>query len=156
MDKKVIIRTARRFDMSKTMKVLLVAVVAGALAFSVAFAQQGKAEGKQEMKGMHKEMKGDTKEVTLKGEVLDLYCFMNHPDDGQGEGHAKCAAACIKKGLPIGFLSGGEVYLITGKDHEPVASMVADFAGKQSTVKGVVTVHHGIKALELMSIEPSS
>lgn len=146
--------------MSKTMKILLVAVVAGALAFSVSFAQQGKAEGKKEMKEMkgemHKDMNGATKEVTLKGEVLDLYCFMNHPDDGQGPGHAKCAAACIKKGLPIGFLSGGEVYLITGKDHEPVASLVADYAGKQSTVKGVVTMHHGVKALELKSIEPSS
>lgn len=93
------------------------------------------------------------KKVDLKGEVLDLYCFMKHPADGQGAEHAKCAMNCIKKGLPIGFLSGGEVYMIVGKDHEPVADTVAEWAGKQSRLKGTMFVHHGVKAIELESIE---
>lgn len=140
--------------MFKVTRILLVAVVAAALAFGVASAQQGKAEGEHQMKEMHKDM--PAKEVTMKGEVLDLYCFMNHPDTGQGAGHAKCAKSCINKGLPIGFLSDGEVYLIIGKDHDPVASMVADFAGKQSTIKGKVMMHNGVKAIELISIAPAS
>jgi hypothetical protein len=142
--------------MLKAMKILTVAVVAGAFAVTGAMAQHehGKTEGMQKSE-MHKDMDGKSKEVTMKGEILDLYCFMNHPDDGQGEGHAKCAKACINKGLPIGFLSNGEVYLITGKEHEPVASMVADYAGKQSTIKGKVITHHGMKAIDLISIEPA-
>lgn len=143
--------------MLKTTKILAAALLAGALMFGVAGAQ-GNEHGK-EMKGMHMDDHGKTegkKEVTMTGEILDMYCFMNHPDTGQGPDHAKCAASCINKGLPIGFMSNGEVYLVTGKDHDPVASMVAEYAGKQSKVKGIVTTHHGVKALELISIEPAS
>lgn len=96
------------------------------------------------------------KQVALQGEVLDLYCFMAHPENGQGPDHAKCAKACIEKGLPVGFLSNGDVYLITGKDHESVKDVVAPFAGAQSKLTGTVVEHHGIKAIELASIEPVS
>ena len=92
--------------------------------------------------------------VTLEGEVLDLYCFMNHPEDGQGSDHAKCARACIKKGLPIGFLADGKVYLIIGKDHEPVTDMVVEYAGTQSRLTGTLVEHHGVMAIELESIGP--
>ncbi|MGD8413589.1 MAG: hypothetical protein PVF33_05125, partial [Candidatus Latescibacterota bacterium] len=91
---------------------LSIAVGAGALG-TAAMAQDAQHEGHSGMK-----MDEPSGQVTLKGEVLDLYCFMKHPDSGQGPGHAKCAQSCINKGLPIGFLSDGEVYLIIGKDHE--------------------------------------
>lgn len=103
-------------------------------------------------KGMEKKSEA-TKEVTLEGEVLDLYCFMNHPDNSQGTGHAKCATSCIKKGLPIGFMSDGEVYLIVGKEHNSAADLVADLAGQKSRIKGMLITHHGVKAIELESIE---
>lgn len=93
------------------------------------------------------------KQVTMTGEVIDLYCFMAHPADGQGPDHAKCAKTCMEKGLPIGFLSNGEVYVITGKDHESVKDIVAPFAGMQSQLTGNLIEHHGVKALELVSIE---
>jgi len=103
----------------------------------------------------HSGMKmGDAEgEVTLQGEVLDLYCFMKHPDNGQGAGHAKCAQNCIRKGLPIGFLSDGEVYLIIGQEHESAADIVVEFAGSQSILKGTLVNHHGVKAIEIASIE---
>jgi hypothetical protein len=104
----------------------------------------------------HKMHQMEPKEVTLAGEVLDLYCFMNHPDTGMGEGHAKCAKSCINKGLPIGFLSDGVVYLIIGKDHEPAAEMVAEFAGMQSEITGTFVEHHGVKAIEIASIKAKS
>ena len=103
-----------------------------------------------EHKGHGKE---EPKKVTLEGEVLDMYCFMKHPDKGMGAEHAKCAKSCISKGLPIGFMSGGEVYLIVGKDHESAADMVAAFAGMQSKLTGMVVEHHGVKAIEIESIE---
>jgi hypothetical protein len=94
------------------------------------------------------------KEVTLKGEVLDMFCYMKHPESGQGPDHAKCATSCINKGLPIGFLAeDGSVYLIIGKDHEPAAEMVADFTGKQSLLTGTVFEHHGVKSIEIASIK---
>lgn len=93
------------------------------------------------------------KQVELQGEVLDLYCFMKHPDTGQGADHAKCARTCINKGLPIGFKVGDEVYLIVGHDHESAAEMVAPFAGKQARLKGMLVTHHGVQAIEIMGIE---
>ena len=95
--------------------------------------------------------KEEPKPVTMTGEVLDLYCYMDHK--ATGPDHAKCASSCMKKGLPVGFLSAdGTVYLITGKDHEPINAMVADFAGKKSTITGMVKEQGGIKAIELMTI----
>jgi len=110
---------------------------------AVAFANQG-----------HDHKQGDAKKpVTLTGEVVDLYCYMQHPDDATGAGHAKCAKTCIKKGLPIGFLAvDGTLYTIIGKEHEPVGALVVDLAGTQSTITGVIIEHHGVKAIELVSV----
>ena len=95
-----------------------------------------------------------SKEITVEGEVIDLYCFMLHPENGQGPDHAKCAKTCIQKGLPIGFLSDGEVYVLIGKEHESVKDLVVDFAGTKSRLKGTLVTHHGVKAIEFNAIEP--
>jgi hypothetical protein len=103
--------------------------------------------------GDHGSQGDKTGEVTLRGEILDMYCFMKHPENGQGPDHAKCAANCIQKGLPVGFLSeDGTVYLIIGKDHDSVNEMVVEYAGKQAMLTGTVVEHHGVKAIELESI----
>ncbi len=89
--------------------------------------------------------------VTLTGEVLDLYCYMGH--SASGAEHMKCAQSCIKKGMPVGFLTAdGTVYLIIGKEHEPVNATLADWAGKKSAITGVVKENKSLKAIELVSI----
>jgi hypothetical protein len=91
------------------------------------------------------------KPVTMTGEVMDLYCYMDH--SASGAEHAKCASSCIKKGLPVGFLSSdGKMYVIIGKDHEPINAMVADFAGKKATVTGTVKSNGTLMGLELATI----
>lgn len=91
--------------------------------------------------------------VTMTGEVLDLYCYMEHPESATGPDHAKCASGCIGKGLPIGFLTAdGTVYLIIGKEHESASTAVAEWVGKKSTVTGYVKEQKGMKAIELVSI----
>jgi hypothetical protein len=108
---------------------------------------------KQDQHEGHKMKEDMAKEVTLVGEVLDLYCFMKHPANGQGAEHAKCAKNCIKKGLPIGFLADGKVYVIVGKEHESVGDLVLEFAGAQSKLTGTLFNHHGVMGIELASIE---
>jgi hypothetical protein len=62
----------------------------------------------------------------------------------------------MAKGLPIGFMSAdGTVYLIVGREHESANATVAEFAGKKSTITGVIAEHHGIKAIALESIAPA-
>jgi hypothetical protein len=91
--------------------------------------------------------------VTLTGEVLDMYCYMSHPETGVGAEHAKCANSCIARGLPIGFLaSDGTVYLIIGNDHSPANEMVKDWAGKPSMITGTIVEHKGIKAIDITGI----
>ena len=97
--------------------------------------------------------KPEAEEVTLTGEVLDLYCYMKHPDKGQGTEHAKCANSCIKRGLPIGFMSDGVVYLIIGTDHKSAAEMVAGMAGRPTQVTGVIIEYAGIKSIEITGIK---
>jgi hypothetical protein len=91
-------------------------------------------------------------ETVLEGEVVDLHCFMKHDEMGMGPDHAKCAQQCIGKGMPVGFLSNGEVFLLLGPQHETVGDMVADFCGVRSLVSGKVVEHHGLKAIEVGSI----
>jgi hypothetical protein len=91
--------------------------------------------------------------TTLTGEVLDLYCYMSHPETATGAEHAKCAQACVTKGLPIGFLTAdGTIYLIIGKDHASASTVVAEWVGKQSTITGHVKEQKGMKSIELVSI----
>jgi hypothetical protein len=98
------------------------------------------------------EAKGDLKK--MEGEVLDLHCFMLHPENGQGADHAKCAEMCINKGLPVGFRSStGEIYLLLGGGHDPVKTLVAQHAGVPVRVEGVVVEHDGVRALQLKTIE---
>lgn len=119
-----------------------------ALLFVMSVAALAGDEMKKETKGAMKEM---GKEVTLTGEVLDMNCYMEH--GAMGPDHANCAKTCISKGLPAGFLaSDGTVYLLIGKDHNPVNAMVADWAGKKSTVTGMVVDQKGMKALSINTI----
>jgi len=91
--------------------------------------------------------------TALTGEVVDLYCYMQHPESAVGAEHAKCATSCISKGLPIGFLTtDGTLYVITGQDHAPANTAVAEWIGKKSTLTGHVTEAKGVKAIELVSI----
>src|SRR5205814_8813668 len=52
------------------------------------------------------------------GEVIDMSCYLHHPETSTGSGHKKCAETCAKKGLPMGLLtSDKQVYLLL-EDHE--------------------------------------
>ena len=104
----------------------------------------------------HADQKKGAKQIALTGEVIDLTCFMQHPASAVGMDHAKCAKACINKGLPVAFLAkDGTIYFLMGKGHEPVAPMVVDRVGKVSTIKGTVVDHHGVKAIAVVSIGES-
>ncbi len=121
------------------------------LTMALLFAMSVIAVAGDEMKKETKPMKEMGKEVTLTGEILDMNCYMEH--SAMGADHAKCAQSCIAKGLPAGFLAAdGTVYLLIGKDHEPVNAMVADWAGKKSTITGTVMENNGLKAIELKTI----
>jgi len=92
---------------------------------------------------------------TITGEVVDMACYMPHPDTGRGPGHRKCADTCLKKGLPIGLVTDDkQVYLLL-EDHEnPKAyAQLKDKAAEKITVEGNKTTQGGVNAMVVESIK---
>ena len=88
---------------------------------------------------------------TLKGEVVDLMCYLDH--GAKGDKHAGCAEKCIKSGGPVGLLTADDqVYLVVGV-HEPINDQLAPLAAKTVTLKGKVVERNGMKMIENAEIE---
>src|SRR5260370_20008917 len=90
---------------------------------------------------------GDTaasKEVT--GEVVDMMCYVDHNAVGEKHGQS-CGAKCIKSGGPAGIVSEGKAYLVVG-EHKPMNDQLAEYCGKNITVKGKIAERGGIAMIE--------
>jgi hypothetical protein len=94
--------------------------------------------------------KGEAKTQTLKGEVVDLMCYLDH--GAKGEKHQGCARKCIEGGGPVGLLSGNDLYLVVG-DHQPMNKELAPYAGQTVTLKGNVVERNGMKMLQQAELE---
>jgi hypothetical protein len=91
---------------------------------------------------------------TVKGEVVDLMCYLDH--GAKGEKHADCAKKCIESGGPVGLLTpDNQLYLVIG-DHKPLNRQLAPLASKTVTLKGKVVERDGLKMIEDAQIEKSS
>ena len=95
------------------------------------------------------------KEVTVKGELVDMACFMAH--EGKGKKHGECGKMCVKGGAPLGIVTpDGKVYLLvedhtSAKAKKPYAQakeMVADTV----TVKGDAYERGGVQAIVVESV----
>ena len=85
-----------------------------------------------------------SKEVT--GEVVDMMCYVDHNAVGEKHGQS-CGAKCIKSGGPVGIVSEGKAYLVVG-EHKPINDQLAEYCGKNITVKGKPAERGGIAMLE--------
>jgi hypothetical protein len=79
------------------------------------------------------------KTETIKGEVVDLMCYLDH--GAKGEKHKGCAQKCIESGGPVGLLTADDqLYLVVG-NHEPMNKQLKDKAAQTVTLG----VTHGIE-----------
>jgi len=85
-----------------------------------------------------------SKEVT--GEVVDMMCYVDHNAIGEKHGQS-CGAKCIKSGGPVGIVSEGKAYLVVG-EHKPINDQLAEYCGKNITVKGKLAERGGIAMIE--------
>ena len=77
------------------------------------------------------------KTVTVKGEVIDTYCYALM--GAKGESHRQCAIDCVKAGIPAGLLEEGtgKVYvLLPNKDKTGLPKGVIDKLGRMATITG--------------------
>jgi len=121
----------KRIDMSK----LLIAAVVVLLTAVVGLAQP----------------KGPT--VTVKGEVVDLWCYLEGGD--RGASHKECSTACAKAGNPIGILDAkGNLYVTAGiQDHQPAREVLLDKMNDHVTVTGTLVKKGGVQMLYVKSVQ---
>lgn len=94
---------------------------------------------------------GQTSE-TLKGEVLDLSCYMT--SGAMGKGHKSCAQGCLNKGLPAGLLANGKVYLLV-EDHKNSAAyqQALKHAAENVAITGKVISKNGVQSVVVESVK---
>lgn len=91
---------------------------------------------------------------TLKGEVVDMVCYLSHGESGMGPKHADCAKKCIESGLPVAIKAGDILYIAANKDHTSANKTLAQFAAKTITVTGKVVEQDGVKMVLIDTITP--
>ncbi len=92
-------------------------------------------------------------EQTLTGEVMDVFCYLSHGEQGQGKDHVGCAKKCIESGLPVAIKVGDQLYLATMADHTSANNTLAPFAGEQVTVHGAVMEKDGQHLIAIEHVE---
>lgn len=91
--------------------------------------------------------------MTMKGEVLDMSCYMK--SGAKGPDHKGCASSCLKKGNPVGLLgSDGKVYLMV-EDHDNAAPYkeLANHAAEQVTITGTFQNRNGMPGIIVAKAE---
>jgi hypothetical protein len=92
-------------------------------------------------------------EVTLKGEPVDMNCYLGGKS---GEGHAACAKACAGKGNPIGFVVEKDgkkhMYLVLGGGGKAAKDLMTEHMGKQVNAVGTVVEKDGMKVITVSKV----
>jgi hypothetical protein len=92
------------------------------------------------------------KSVTMKGEIVDPQCWIQH--DGRGKAHTGCALACAKAGQTLNFLDDktGVLYQLLAEHHsaDPNEKWYG-VVGKPVIVRGDVMARGGMNAIILRS-----
>jgi hypothetical protein len=92
--------------------------------------------------------------VTVKGEVIDTYCYALM--GAKGESHRQCAIDCVKAGIPAGLLEEGtgKVYvLLPNKDKTGLPKGVIDKMGRMASITGKAYTSGGSNFLTVESIK---
>ena len=121
----------------KTFNLLTTGILAGAFCLFTTVASAQKA----------------TETMTVKGEVLDMNCYMDH--GAHGAKHTACAETCIKNGGPVGILTAdGKVYLIVANHtNEDPYDEVKKHAGDNVQISGTYANRGGVQAVIIASVK---
>ena len=117
---------------------LLLAFVAALASTLVAFGQK---------------KEGTSKAVTIKGEVVDIACYL--AQGARGPEHVACATACAKAGGALGILApDGKLYVsVLPDDHKHNPNyLLMDHIGQTVDAKGFVRSKGGVNGMMIFSV----
>src|SRR5437899_9661003 len=89
--------------------------------------------------------------LTIKGEAVDLWCYMEGGDRGPAK--KECATACAKAGNSIGIVdASGTVYLASGlQDHQPARDVLIAKMNEPVEVTGTLVKKGGAQMIFVKS-----
>jgi hypothetical protein len=92
---------------------------------------------------------------TVTGEVVDLSCYLHHPETSHGASHKKCAETCAKKGLPMGILTDDKQVFVLLEDHEKPDAYAKAIQGAATTVtvEGTKVTQGGMNGIVVESVK---
>ncbi len=93
------------------------------------------------------------KPVTLKGEIVDMGCYLGH--EAKGEKHKSCATKCISGGMPMGLLTADNRLFLLTLDHDNADpyNQAKTFAGDMVEVTGTMMERGGMRALDVTGVK---
>lgn len=96
-------------------------------------------------------------EVTLTGQVIDVYCYTASGAMATGPGHKACAEACAKSGEALAILADGVIYMpISSKPADPQNPRLLPFAEGKVRVTGTHRMQSGLHTVEIKTIQAAS
>lgn len=97
--------------------------------------------------------KKSSKETAIKGEVIDVACYL--ANGSRGPDHAACAKACAKAGGALGILTAdGKIYVsLLPDDHKNNPNyLLTDFIAENVEAKGYVRSKGGMNGIMIRSV----
>lgn len=129
-------------------RVLSVLALVSATLFAVhAFADTDHAKMK---------MKSEAKPSTMKGELVDMGCYLGH--GAMGEKHMECAAKCVANGMPMGLLTAdGKLYLLTlNHDNGDAFNQCKSMMAQTVEVTGTLATKAGMKGIDVTGVKATA
>jgi hypothetical protein len=119
-------------------------VLVGALAIAVTAMAETKA------------VKAPPKPVTLKGELVDMGCYVSH--EARGEKHKGCATKCVAGGMPMGLLtSDNKLYVLTvNHDNADPYNQAKDLMSAMVEITGVVSERGGARIIDVTELKATA
>jgi hypothetical protein len=99
------------------------------------------------------EGKAAAKTKTVKGEIVDMGCYLAH--GARGADHKSCATKCISSGMPFGLLTAdGKLYLLTlNHDNPDPFNKCKDMAAETVEVTGALAQRNGMMAIDVSDVK---
>ena len=91
--------------------------------------------------------------VTVKGEVVDMWCYLEGGDRGPAK--RECATACAKAGNPIGIVdTKGNLFVASGlEDHQPAQALLIGKMNSDVTVSGTLVKKGGVQMIYIDAVQ---
>jgi hypothetical protein len=94
--------------------------------------------------------------VMVKGEVVDIKCYLEKGEDGKGKTHKECAVRCANQGVPLAVLedeTNNLYYTVKVKGGSNANDMLLPFVAEKVLVKGKIVKKGGTQLLLIKSVE---